>query len=267
MWLRGSLIWLCDVSRWSGDTIQGLWWTAALAATTNEQFAYVWPLASERRSINHTSAIVAVGFQFCCSPLHLSHSPLRRLSLCSVSLSCFLSSTALRVFLSLLRLCLHFFFFFAPSTYHLSLFSSYLSAYFLSVNSTDSEFSKTAKCFYIKGSFASHSWCGGEPACSHRGRGRDWCWRATTVRLSSALVPLGGTCTERYFMSNLPYLSLIFKNKKSYSILTVLCSNKTALYAGFSVSLFGLWLHKFKGTVWNTTSSLGDVIWGRGEKV
>lgn len=88
----------------------------------------------------------------------------------------------------------------------------------LSVNSTDSEFLKTAKCFYIKGSFASHSWCGGGPAYSHRRRGRDWCWRVTTVRLNSTLVPLGGTCImgRNFTSNNLPLLK--FNILKKYTL-------------------------------------------------
>lgn len=111
------------------------------------------------------------------------------------------------------------FFFFAPTTatYHL-LSSQCLSASLFSHNSTDRGFSKTAKCFYMKGSFASHSWCGGGPACFHGGRGRCWCLRVTTVRLSSTLVPVGGTrAAGRYLMSNnLTLLNLDINKKYIY---------------------------------------------------
>lgn len=65
------------------------------------------------------------------------------------------------------------------SHYHL-LFSRYLTASFPWLSSTDSEFSKTATCFYIRGSFASRSWCGGEPVYVHGGRATD-----RRLRLSS----------------------------------------------------------------------------------
>jgi len=65
----------------------------------------------------------------------------------------------------------------------------------------------------MKGSFASHSWCGGGPACFHRRRGRNWYLRVTTVRLSSSFVPLEGTyIVGRYFITkNEPFTTgLIF---------------------------------------------------------
>lgn len=149
----GCLIWLCDVSQWSDDTVQGLWWTAALAATTNEQFAYVWPLASEHHSINHTSTIGAVSFV---ASLPISPSPSFPFA---GSVSC---PPLLSVSFSILP----------PPTYHLFSLPCLLLSFF-SHNSTDRGFSKTAKGFYTKGSFASHSWCGGVLACFHKGRGRE----------------------------------------------------------------------------------------------
>ena len=264
MWLRGRLIWLCDVSRWPGDTIQGLWRTAALAATTNEQFAYVWPLASERHSINHTSAMAAVGFGLRFSPTRLPS--FARLSLRSISLSCFLSSPALRVFL-----CFPSkppFFFPSPSppppprthaiTSSLLRISRHLPSQWLA-QTVGSQRQRNA--FTLRGSFASHSWCGGGSACTHRGRGRGWCWRVTTVRLSSTLVPLGRTCTVgRHFMNNLPYLRLIFNGYILIECSPPFVQTKQHHTQG-ALSHFwgggGCGLHKFKGMMWNMTSSTG----------
>lgn len=91
----------------------------------------------------------------------------------------------------------------APATPHHLLCSLQCS----SVTSADSGFSKT--CFYIKASFASRSWCGGGPRATAEGDEET----GTTVRLSSALVPLGRTRVvgRNYFMNNLPYSRLIFK--------------------------------------------------------
>lgn len=77
-----------------------------------------------------------------------------------------------------------------PNTSSLLGISQHLSFHIIA----QTGFSKTAKCFYMKASFASHSWCGGGPACFHKRIGRNWCLRVTTVRSSSTLVPLGGAC-------------------------------------------------------------------------
>lgn len=167
MWLQGGLIWLCP-------TVQGLWWTAA---TTNEQFAYVWPLAPGCCSI--TVARASVRFLFCTSP----SSPIHPWALVILStLSCFPSFFFL--FFTVLS---------SPTIFHLLSFL-YLSSSFFSANTTDTGLSKALKCFYIKGNLASHSWCGGGSACCHRGSGREWWWRVPTARLSSSLVPLGEWC-------------------------------------------------------------------------
>lgn len=73
------------------------------------------------------------------------------------------------------------------------------------------------QCFYIKASFASRSWCGGGPRAAMEGDGETSVCRGTTVRLSSALVPLGRTCVvgRNYFMNNWPNLSLRFKRNIS----------------------------------------------------
>lgn len=73
------------MSLWSGSTARGPWRTAAPAAATNEQFTYAWPLACERHSINHTSAVAAVGFQFFAAPLPLLSQPPSAFRLCLVS--------------------------------------------------------------------------------------------------------------------------------------------------------------------------------------
>lgn len=116
--------------------------------------------------------------------------------LCSSSLSCFLSSSAFSVSLCSPSL--------PPSFFPLFITFSLLciAQSFLSVNSTDSVFSKTAKCFYIKGSFASHSWCGGGPACSRRRRERRRCWRVTTVRLTALWFHMEEHASGRYSINN-----------------------------------------------------------------
>lgn len=260
MWLQGHLIWLYDVSQWSGNTIQGLWWTVALAATTNEQFAYVWPLASKRHSINHTSAIEAVGSEFCCSPF--TSLPLQPLSLCSISLSCSLSPSALSVFLC------------SPSMPPFP--PRYLSPPLSSVSRKHLSFHRPAQtvdsqrqrnAFTLRG--ALHLTAGAEAGLHAPTEGEwGWCWRGTTVRLSSALVPLEGTCiVGRYFTNNLPYLSLIFKR----NILTVYSPSfpqtKPHCVQSAVSHFLACGCNKFKGMVWNMTSSKSDVIWGRGEKV
>lgn len=166
MWLQGNggcLIWLCDVSRWSDNTIQGLWWTAALAAATNEQFAYVWPLASERHSINHMSTAAAVGV----SVLQLSFAS--SLSTPTPSLH-FLSASSQQFFLCSPYIPLFFFpHYLTPSVFSVSLSTFHIIA--------QTGFSKTAKCFYMKTSFASHSWCGGGTA-STRETGETGVWES-----------------------------------------------------------------------------------------
>ena len=94
----------------------------------------------------------------CLSPTFLQH-----LSLCWFSLSCFLSPCALSVFL-----CSPSFFFSLPITSCLLCTSQHLSFQRIA-QAVDSQRQQNA--FTLRGSFASHSWCGGEPACSHRGRG------------------------------------------------------------------------------------------------
>lgn len=219
---------------WKTDTVSQSWWCTlqllvVLHVTSGMLNLIVWCVPVVRRHYSRALANSSPGSDYkwavciCMTPgiwtpLNQSHIGYSRcwlsalmlpfaslppslyyLSLCWFSLSCFLSPCAISVFLCSPS------FFPLPITFFLLRISQHFSFQCIS---KDSGFSKTAKCFHIKGSFASHSWCGGEPACSHRRRGRDWCWRVPTVRLSSTLFPLGGTCiVGRNFMNNnLPLL-------------------------------------------------------------
>lgn len=155
--------------------------------TKNVKFAYVWPLNQSGVSHGHAAWI-------CCSCLAF-------LQLSIVSISCFLSSSAR----SVLATC-------ACNAPALPITSSVLCNILQWLAQTvDSQ--RREKCFYIKASFASRSWCGGGPRATAEGDRETSVCRGTTVRLSSALVPLGRTCIlwRNYFMNDLPYSSLIFK--------------------------------------------------------
>lgn len=188
----------------------------------------------------------------------LSHPPFAVSPLSHSSLSCCLSSPALALFLCSLSM---------PP-----LPPCYLSPSLLSVSLNIFPFrrlAQTAKMLFHKGKLCISQLVRRRASRTHRGRRRSRCWRVTTVRLSSALVPLGGTCIvgRNYFMNNLPYLSLIVKrNILSERSPTFVWAKQHCVH-GLLSYFFGLWLCKFKGMVWNMTSSQGDVIWGLGEKV
>ena len=88
---------------------------------------------------------------------------------------------------------------------------------------------------------------------SHRGRGRDWCGRVTTVRLSSTLVPLGGTCSGNFLnKKKLPllqcdiYLNGIFS---LYSHRPLFKHSKKCMQGRPLPNVSGPWLHEFKDVV------------------
>lgn len=155
--------------------------------TKNERCTYVWPL-------NQSGVCHGQAAQICSSCLGF-------LQLSIVSVSCFPSSSAG----SVLAACACI----APA---LPITSSVLCN-ILQWLAQIADSQRRRKCFYIKASFASRSWCGGGPRASVEGDRETSICRSTTVRLSSALVPLGRTCIlwRNYFMNNLPYSSLIFK--------------------------------------------------------
>lgn len=244
------------MSWWSDDTIQGLWWTAALAAATNEQFAYVWPQASERHSINHTSTVAAVG-------VSVPGSVLGFFSVFSHAISPF-PACLLLVCLSLFSIHPCAFFSPLPNTFSLLGISQHLSFHIIA----QTGFSKTAKCFYMKASFASHSWCGGGPACFHKRIGRNWCLRVTTVRSSSTLVPLGGTCmVGRFSLTAVcPNKKVWYLERKKCSLCTIRILYSKHLHSALSYILACGWTtSKVLCETWH--ASLDDVIWGYGEKV
>lgn len=225
-----------------------------------------WHLNATQSITHRLWRLSALGF----ASLPPSFPSFAHLSLRSISLSCFLSSPALSVFLCFPSKPPFYFSSSPPRTHAITSSLLHIARHLPSqwlAQTVDSQRQRNA--FTLRGSFASHSWCGGGPACTHRGRGRGWCWRVTTVRLSSTLVPLGRTCNVgRYFMNNLPYLRLIFNGY----ILTVrsppfVQTKQHCTQGALSHFFGGLWLHKFKGMMWNMTLSPGDVIWGRGEKI
>lgn len=105
------------------------------------------------------------------------------------------------------------------------------------VQTVDSQ--RQRKCFYIKASFASRSWCGGGPHATAEGERETGVCRGTTVRLSSTLVLFGRTCIlwRNYFINDLLYSSLIFK--KNIEAKTRLCR----FY--FFIFLFFYWTQRF----------------------
>lgn len=110
----------------------------------NEQFTYVWPPATKRRSINQASATATPpGFV---SPL--TH-----------TVSCLLSSSAHAV----LAAC-------ASNAPALPITSS-LHCNILQWLAQTADSQRWQKCFYIKASFASRSWCGGGPHATMEGDG------------------------------------------------------------------------------------------------
>lgn len=177
---------------------------------------YVWPL--NQSGVSH-------GPWICCSCLAF-------LQLSIVSISCFLSSSARSVLAA--RVCN------APA---LPSTSSVLCNILQCLAQTvDSQ--RCRKCFYIKASFASHSWCGGGPRDTAEGGWEAGICRATTVRFSRALVPLGRTCIlwRKYFMNDLPYSSLIFKR----NIISLIQGHVALFFFFFGPKAFSVQSHGVK---------------------
>lgn len=99
MWLWGCLIWLYDVSLWTGSTTRRLWWTAAWQHLQMSSLHMHGPWhVNATQSITHRQQRLS-DFGFA-APLSLpSHLPFAVSPMSHSSLSCRLSSPALAVFL------------------------------------------------------------------------------------------------------------------------------------------------------------------------
>lgn len=117
-------------------------------------------------SINHISYTAAVSSRFCSSP---SPHPQSGQLLSSLYDACRASHASTALLCLSIRICLYL----CTTNYYLLAFC----VHFLWKAQWIAQIVaclRQKKCFYNKKSFASHSWCGGVPACSHRGR--PWCY-------------------------------------------------------------------------------------------
>lgn len=137
MWLLGCWIWLCDGSYWLGKTSSGEQQPWQQLQMSILHMYDPWHLSATQSIIHQLWQLSAISFA---APLPPS---IHRFSFDSISLSCFLSSSARTVFLcspSMPPLPLHY-----PSPSHFSVSLVFPSSDY----GTDSGFSKTAEWFYI----------------------------------------------------------------------------------------------------------------------